>query len=110
MSVRIGTGLSTSADPRDAALEAGLAAREGLGGARCDLAVVFASGTHLAAPEATLEGVHDALAPAQLVGCGAAGVIGETREVEEGTAVSVWAAALDGGEALPFHAEVEPLG
>jgi small ligand-binding sensory domain FIST len=24
--------------------------------------------------------------------------------------VSVWAAALDGGEATPFHAEVEPLG
>ena len=32
------------------------------------------------------------------------------REVEEGTAISVWAASLDGGEALPFHAEVEPMG
>ena len=32
------------------------------------------------------------------------------REVEEGTAVSVWAAALDGGTATPFHAEVEALG
>jgi small ligand-binding sensory domain FIST len=36
-------------------------------------------------------------------------VIGELREVEEGTAISVWAASLGGGEALPFHAEVEPL-
>ena len=44
------------------------------------------SGAHLAAPEATLEGVHEALAPAELVGCGAGGVIGEMREVEEGTA------------------------
>ena len=34
-------------------------------------------------------------------GCGAGGVIGEMREVEEGTAVSVWAAALDGGAATP---------
>ena len=29
----------------------------------CDLAIVFASGAHLAAPEATLEAVHEALAP-----------------------------------------------
>ena len=32
------------------------------------------------------------------------------REVEEGTAVSVWAAPLDGGEATPFHADVEAIG
>ena len=29
------------------------------------------------------------------------------REVEDGTAVAVWAAALDGGSAEPFHARVE---
>jgi small ligand-binding sensory domain FIST len=110
MGVRIGSGLSTEADGRFGAAEAAAAARDALGGRPCDLAVVFASGGHLAAPEATLEGVHEALAPAELVGCGAAGVIGELREVESGTAVSVWAAALDGGEATPFHAEVEPLG
>jgi small ligand-binding sensory domain FIST len=108
--VRIGSGLSTEPDARFGAAEAGAAARDALGGRACDVAVVFASGAHVAAPEATLEGVHEALAPAELVGCGAAGVIGEMREVEEGTAVSVWAAALDGGEAIPFHAEVEPLG
>jgi small ligand-binding sensory domain FIST len=110
MSVRIGSGLSTEADGRFGAAEAAAAARDALGGRPCDLAVVFASGAHLAAPEATLEGVHEALAPAELVGCGAAGVIGELREVERGTAVSVWAASLDGGQAMPFHAEVEPLG
>jgi small ligand-binding sensory domain FIST len=110
MGVRIGSGLSTQADARFGAAEAAAAARDALGGRECDLAVVFASGAHLAAPEATLEGVHEALAPAELVGCGAAGVIGEMREVEQGTAVSVWAAALDGGEATTFHAEVEPLG
>ena len=111
MGVRIGSGLSTEADARFGAAEAAAAARDALGGRPCDLAVVFAfSGAHLAAPEATLEGVHEALAPAELVGCGAGGVIGEMREVEEGTAVSVWAAALDGGEATPFHAEVEAIG
>ena len=110
MGIRIGSGLSTEADARFGAAEAAAAARDALGGRECDLAVVFASGAHLAAPEATLEGIHETLAPAELVGCGAAGVIGEMREVEQGTAVSVWAAALDGGEAMPFHAEVEALG
>ena len=109
MSVRIGTGLSTAHDAREAALEAGVAAREGLGGEPCDLAVVFASGTHLIAPEALLEAVHEALSPEALVGCGAGGVIGPHREIEEGTAVSIWAAYLGGGSAEPFHAAVEEL-
>ena len=37
---------------------------------------------------------------------GAGGVLGPGRELESGTAVAVWAAALDGGEAHPFHAQV----
>jgi small ligand-binding sensory domain FIST len=110
MSVRIGTGLSTSPDAREGALDAGAIARAGLGGRSCDLAVVFASGAHLAAPEATLEAVHEALAPGALIGCGAGGVIGGHFEVERGTAVSVWAAHLgDDGVAVPFHAAVEEL-
>jgi small ligand-binding sensory domain FIST len=109
MPVRIGTGLSTSPDQRAGALEAALTAREGLAGEPCDLAVVFASGTHLAAPEAVLEAIHEALDPAALVGCAAGGVIAARREVEDGTAVSVWAAHLDGGSATTFHAMVEEL-
>ena len=110
MPVRIGTGLSTSPDARAAGVEAALNARRGLGGASCDLVVTFVSGSHLAAPEATLEGIHEALAPAQLIGCGAGGVIGACREVEEGTGVSVWAAHLDSADATAFHAVVEELG
>ena len=109
MPVRIGTGLSTAPDARVAALEAGAAARAALNGASCDLAVVFASGMHLAAPEATLEAVHEALAPDELIGCGAGGVIGSEREVEGGTAVSVWAAHLGDGTATAFHAAVEEI-
>jgi small ligand-binding sensory domain FIST len=105
MSVRIGCGMSTDPDARLGALEAATAAAATLGPERADLVCVFASGAHLAAPEATLEGVHDALDPAQLVGCGAGGVLGGEREVEQGTAVAVWAAALDGGTATTFHAE-----
>ena len=61
MGVRIGSGLSTEPDARFGAVEAAAAARDALGGRPCDLAVVFAAGAHLAAPEATLEGVHEAL-------------------------------------------------
>ncbi len=84
---------------------AGLAAR-GLDGRPVDVALVFPSGGHLSAPKETLEGVHDVLSPAALAGCGAGGVLGDGREVENGTAVAVWAAALDGGGAQAFHADV----
>ena len=57
MPLHIGAGLSTSPDQRAGALEAALTAREGLAGESCDLAIVFASGNHLAAPEAVLEAV-----------------------------------------------------
>jgi small ligand-binding sensory domain FIST len=106
VSVRIGCGLSTVPDPRVAAIEAGQQAHAALEGARADIACVFASGAHLAAAEATLEGVHEALAPPVLAGCGAGGVVGDGREVERGTAVAVWAAALGEGSAEAFHLDV----
>src|SRR5687768_17454508 len=109
MPVRIGTGLSTSPDARAGALEAAMSARDGLGGESCDLALVFAAGTHLAAPEAVLEAVVETLAPAELAGCAAGGVIGGRREVEQGTAVTVWAAHLGEGTASTFNATVEEL-
>lgn len=110
MPVRIGTGLSTVPDARIAALEASSAALAGLGGERCDLAVVFVSGAILAAPEAALEAIHEVLAPDGLIGCGAGGVIAHGREIETGTGVSVWAASLgEDGVATTFHATVEEL-
>src|SRR5215217_885460 len=110
VSVHIATGLSTTPDARAGALEAASAAARGLGDRPCDLVVMFASGTHLAAPDVTLAAVQEMLAPATLIGCGAGGVISDAREIEAGTAVSVWAACLgEEGEVLPFHATVEEL-
>jgi small ligand-binding sensory domain FIST len=106
MSTRIGTGVSTEHDPLEAGTAAARAAAEALGGAPADLALVFASGSHLVAPEATLEGVHAELAPRALIGCGAGGVLGRGRELEQGTALAVWAANFDDGEVTPFHATV----
>ena len=111
MSVKAGAGLSTLHDPLEAGRDAAGAAARALGSAEPDLAVVFASGSHLVAPEALLEGVHSALAPRALVGCGAGGVLGESRELESGTAVAVWAADFGGtGEASVFHATVQSDG
>jgi small ligand-binding sensory domain FIST len=104
MSVRIGTGISIEHDPLEAGTAAAADAAAGLGGAPVDLALVFASGAHLLAPEAALEGVHAVLAPTSLVGCGAGGVLGPGRELEDGTALAVWAAAFDQGQATAFHA------
>ncbi|HEY2638157.1 MAG TPA: FIST N-terminal domain-containing protein [Solirubrobacteraceae bacterium] len=109
MPTSIGTGVSEGIGPRDAAIQAAIAARDQLGSEPVDVAVVFATGAHLADPEATLEGVHEALAPATLIGCGAGGVLAGEREVEDGTAVVVWAAHLGDGLATAFHSSVEPV-
>jgi small ligand-binding sensory domain FIST len=107
MSVAIGASLSTLADPFAAGAAAARDAGAALHDAAADLVVVFASGSHLAAPEALLEGIHDTLVPGALIGCGAGGVLAEGRELESGTAVAVWAASFDGdGGVRPFRASL----
>ena len=86
-------------------MEASRAAAQQLGDERADLAIVFASGSHLAAPETALEGVHEGLSPRELIGCGAAGVLAAGHEVENATAIAVWAASIPDGEVTTFHAE-----
>lgn len=103
--------MSTELDLREAAVAAALEAREGLDGRPADLALVFVTGAHLIEPAVSLEGVHEGLAPAALVGCGASGVVAGRREVEQHTAVSVWAASFEGAaSAMAFHAEATPSG
>jgi small ligand-binding sensory domain FIST len=109
MTVRIACGLSTASDPRAGAIEAAASVAAELHDRGIDLAVVFASGAHLADPEATIAGVHDVLAPDVLIGCGAGGIVGDGREIEGGTAVTVWAASFDDGTVSTFHAEVEEV-
>ncbi|HEX3977888.1 MAG TPA: FIST N-terminal domain-containing protein [Solirubrobacteraceae bacterium] len=104
--MRVGTGLSDEHDSGTGAAAAARAAAQQLDGAEADLALVFASGAHLADPEEMLAAIHAELAPAALVGCGAGGVLGHGRELEGGTGVAVWAAALQRGEARAFHVTV----
>jgi small ligand-binding sensory domain FIST len=109
MTVHVGSGLSSHPDARTGALEAAGRAADQLGDRPADLAVVFSSGEHLSEPQATLDAVHEALAPAQLIGCGAGGVIGAARELESDTGVVVWAASLGEGSAQAFGIEVETV-
>jgi small ligand-binding sensory domain FIST len=105
--MRIGAGLSTQASSREAAIEAAMSARQALLGARADVAFVFASPEHLERADHILAGVHEAASPAGLIGCVGEAVIGGSREVEGGPAVSVLLCQLPGGVET-FHMTLHP--
>lgn len=105
---RAGAAVSTAPDAAAAAAEAAEAAAQALAGAPADLAVLFVSAHHGdgGAVAAATE-VRRLLAPACLLGCLAQGVIGGSKEVESGPAVSVWAASLPGARIDPFRVELD---
>jgi small ligand-binding sensory domain FIST len=103
------TGLVEGDSGVDAFAEAAARAALGLGGAPCDVALVFAGQDNLAHAGLGLEAVHDRLHPGALAGCGAQGVVGTGREVEAGGVV-VWAASLGIGAAEAFHLEARAAG
>src|SRR3954468_6554168 len=105
--MRIATGLVESDGGVDAFAEAASRAQLGLGGARADLVAVFAGGANVSSAEDGLAAVEARLGSHALMGCGAQGVLGSGRELEQGGVV-VWAASLGGGEAQSFH--LEPVG
>jgi small ligand-binding sensory domain FIST len=104
VAVQIATAVSTGRDPLEAGAEAAGQARRELGESAADVVLVFASGAHLAAPEALLEVIRDTLSPGVLIGCGAGGVLGDRRELEDGTAVSLWTGSFPDGRVRAFHA------
>jgi small ligand-binding sensory domain FIST len=90
MSTRVAIGFSDGVDPVAAFADAAGDAARRLG-APCDLAAIFVGAPHLGHAGAVLAAVHDSLAPRHLIGCGAGGVVGGGREVEEGPGAVVWA-------------------
>ena len=107
MPVRISVGLSDSFDAVEAFSEAAESAARGLDGP-CDLSLVFAGAPHLGHAKWILSAVHERLEPRHLIGCGAAGVLGAGRELEEGPGAVVWAASLPGAEITTHHLIAEP--
>jgi small ligand-binding sensory domain FIST len=109
MSVKIAVGVSESFDPVEAFSEAAGEAADRLD-ARCDLCVLFAGAPHLPLSKWILSAVHDRLDPANLIGCGAGGVVGAGREIEEGPGAVVWAASMPDADISTHHFRLERAG
>src|SRR5215211_541392 len=109
MAARIAVRISEEIDAVEAFAQAAQAAREGLD-AECDLCVVFAGAPHLGHAKWLLSAVHEELAPTHLIGCGAGGVVGPGRELEEGPGAVVWAASLPEARISTHHFHFEQNG
>jgi small ligand-binding sensory domain FIST len=107
MTVRVSVGISESFDAVEAFSDAAQDAARGLGGAPCDLCLVFAGAPHLGRGKWVLSAVYDHLDPRHLIGCGAGGVVGAGREIEEGPAAVVWAASMPDARVATHHFETE---
>jgi small ligand-binding sensory domain FIST len=108
MAVRVAVGVSESFDSVEAFDDAAAEAAEGLG-APCDLCLVFAGAPHLSRAKWILSAVHERLEPAHLIGCGAGGVVGGGREIEEGPGAVVWALSAPEATISTHHLSVEQV-
>src|SRR5688500_487218 len=109
MSVAVAVGVSDDFDAVSAFDEAAAAARDGLNGASCDLCLVFAGAPHLGQAEQILAVVHGHLTPRALLGCGAGGVVGGGREIEEGAGAVVWALSAPDATVEPLALTTAPV-
>ncbi len=82
---------------------------DALDGARPHLLLAFASHHHRPAYGGLGKRLAHHLDPGLLLGCSAAGVIGDGEEVEDGVALSLTAAILPDVELHPFHVEHDSL-
>lgn len=91
--VRIGVGVSTAPDARQAAVEATTHARDELAGEAPTLAVLFGSRAHTDQAVDVLDAVQRMVEAPALIGCIAQGIVAGRREIEDGPAVAVWLAS-----------------
>jgi len=91
--VRIGVGVSTAREARQAALEAAAHARDELAGEVPSLAVLLASRSHTDEARDVLKAVQETIEPPALIGCVAQAIVAGGRELEDEAGVAVWLAA-----------------
>jgi len=91
--VRIGVGVSTAREARQAALEAAAHARDELAGEVPSLAVLLASRSHTDEARDVLEAVQETIEPPALIGCVAQAIVAGGRELEDDAGVAVWLAS-----------------
>jgi small ligand-binding sensory domain FIST len=91
--VRIGVGVSTAPDARQAAVEAAAHARDELAGEAPSLAVLLGSRSHTDKAVDVLNAVQEMVEPPALIGCIAQAIVAGRHEIEDGPAVAVWLAS-----------------
>jgi small ligand-binding sensory domain FIST len=91
--VRIGVGVSTAREARQAAAEATAHARDELAGEAPSLAVLFASRPHTDQAADVLNAVQEGVEPPALIGCVAQAIVAGPHEIEDEAAVAVWLAS-----------------
>ena len=91
--MRIGVGVSTAPDARQAAVEAAAHARDELAGEAPSLAVLFGSRSHADKAADVLNAVQEMVEPPALIGCVAQAIVAGRREMEDEPAVAVWLAS-----------------
>lgn len=101
--LRFASALSTLPETDAAEAEAVAALLDQLDGDAPELLVVFITHHHGAALEGLGRRLMRATGAKHLIGCTGETVIGGSREVEEGAALSLWALAGDGVEIEPFR-------
>src|ERR671935_836694 len=99
---QIAAGLSETLTTAAAAHDAARQAAEQIHG-EVDLAVLLLSPHHYAEAHEAVAAVEAELAPRELLGCVAQGVVAHERELESTPGVAIWAASLPGAEVQTFH-------
>jgi small ligand-binding sensory domain FIST len=92
-SVRIGVGVSTAPDARQAAVEAAAHACDELAGEAPSLAVLLGSRSHTDKAVDVLDAVQEMVEPPALIGCVAQAIVAGRHEIEDEPAVAVWLAS-----------------
>jgi len=108
--LRVGAGLSTDLDPLTAAAEAATEAAATIGGEMPNLVVAFVADEHRDAFEDVAALLNERFAGAAILACTAQGVVGGSRELESGPAVSVWAGFLPDTTVQPFALDFVEVG
>jgi small ligand-binding sensory domain FIST len=91
--VRIGVGVSTAREARQAAVGATEHARDELAGEVPSLAVLLASRSHTDKARDVLNAVQEMVEPPALIGCVAQAIVAGRHEIEDEAAVAVWLAS-----------------
>ncbi|HTQ16763.1 FIST N-terminal domain-containing protein, partial [Mycobacterium sp.] len=91
--MRIGVGVSTTPDARQAAVEATAHARDELAGEAPSLAVLLGSRSHTDKAADVLNTVQEMVEAPALIGCIAQAIVAGRHEIEDEPAVAVWLAS-----------------